>query len=77
MSVGRIRVTIHAVSLLDVNPLGIRSIYVIVFLACSVLSLVWYGYFYCICAFYIVVENDILQRVLRAVTKNGIAESPC
>ena len=71
VSTGKVIVITPPPNLLDVNLLGIRSIYVIVFLACSVLSLVFYGYFYCICAFYIIVKNDILQRVLRAVTKNG------
>ena len=37
----------------------------------SVLSLLFYGYFYCLCLFHIVVDNDILQRVLKSVTKNG------
>ena len=38
---------------------------------CSVLSLSFYGYFYCVCLLHIVIDNDILQRVLRSVTKNG------
>ena len=37
----------------------------------SALSLYFYGYFYCICLLHIVVDNDILQRVLKSVTKNG------
>ena len=57
--------------LLDVNLLGLSTIWVLVFLTCSVLSLIWYGYFYCICALHIIVNNDRLQRVLRAITKNG------
>ena len=40
-------------------------------MACSVLSLAFYGYFYCVCLLYIVIDNDILQRVLKSVTKNG------
>ena len=43
-----------------------------VFLACSVLSLSFYGYFYCVCLLHIVIDNDILQRVLKSVTKNGM-----
>ena len=39
-------------------------------MACSALSLAFYGYFYCICLLYIVIDNDILQRVLKSVTKN-------
>jgi len=37
----------------------------------SILSLAFWGYFYCFCLLYIVVNNDILQRVLRSLTKNG------
>lgn len=55
----------------DVNIFGLQTIYVIVFLCSSVLSLIWYGLFYCLCLLYIVVNNDILQRALRSVTKNG------
>ena len=42
-----------------------------VFLMCSILSLIFDGYFYCICLLHIIVNNDILQRVLKSVTKNG------
>ena len=56
---------------LDVNIFGVTTLYMIVFLACSALSLVFRGYFYCICLLFIIANNDILQRVLRAVTKNG------
>ena len=41
-------------------------------MACSALSLRFYGYFYCVCLLYVVIDNDILQRVLRSVTKNSI-----
>ena len=37
----------------------------------SILSLAFWGYFYCFCLLYIIVKNDILQRVLLSVTKNG------
>ena len=58
---------------LDVNIFGVLTIYMIIFLVCSILSLVYFeGYFYPICLLYIIVNNDILQRVLRAVTKNGM-----
>ena len=40
-------------------------------MACSALSLPFYGYFYCVCLLHIVIDNDILQRVLKSVTKNG------
>ena len=60
-------------TLLDVNIFGLSTIWVLLFLICSLLSLVFLGYFYCICMLHIVFNNDILQRVLRSVTKNGIA----
>ena len=66
------KTTIPKRSLLDVNLPCLSAIWVLVFLVCSALSLYWFGYLYCICALHIVVNNDILQRVLRAVTKNGI-----
>ena len=56
---------------LDVNVFGVMTIYVIVFVICSILSLAYVGFFYPVCLLYIIVNNDILQRVLRAVTKNG------
>ena len=37
----------------------------------SILSLAFWGYFYCFCLLHIIVNNDILQRVLRSITKNG------
>ena len=39
-------------------------------LSWSGLSLAFWGYFYPLCLVHIVVNNDILQRVLRSVTKN-------
>ena len=45
--------------------------YVVLFLLASTLSLAFYGYFYALCLLHIIVNNDILQRVLRAVTQNG------
>ena len=56
----------------DVNIFGVKSIYVVLFLASSALSLKYYGYFYCICLLYIVVNNDILQKTLQSITKNGM-----
>ena len=58
-------------NILDVNILGLNTIWVLLFLICSVLSLLFLGYFYCICMLHIVFNNDILQRVLQSVTKNG------
>ncbi|XP_065894275.1 inositol 1,4,5-trisphosphate-gated calcium channel ITPR1-like isoform X2 [Dysidea avara] len=51
--------------------LGVKTMYHIVFVLCSALSLYFYGYFYCICLFHIVVDSDILQRVLKSITTHG------
>ena len=56
----------------SINIYGLRTVYVVLFLLASILSLAFYGYFYALCLLHIVVNNDILQRVLRAVTKNGV-----
>ena len=55
----------------DVNILGVTTLYVIIFFSSSALSLYLSGYLYCVCLFYIVVNNDILQRALQSITKNG------
>ena len=55
----------------DINLFGLRTIYIVIFLCCSVLSLFSYGLLYSVCLLYIVVNNDILQRALQSVTKNG------
>ncbi len=55
----------------DVPVLGLMTVYVVIFLLCSVLSLAFHGYFYCICLLHVIVNNDILQRVLKSITKNG------
>ena len=55
----------------SINIYGLRTLYVILFLSASILSLAFYGYFYALCLLHIVINNDILQRVLRSVTKNG------
>lgn len=59
----------------SVNLFGATTLYVIIFLASSVLSLAlanlgYIGYFYCLCLLYVIINNDILQRALQSVTKN-------
>ncbi len=51
--------------------MGFTTIYILVFLAASILSLPYFGYFYCLCLLYIIIDNDILQRALQSITKNG------
>ena len=53
------------------SPLSTSSIYHYLLLACSILGLKFYGYFYCFHLFHIVVNNDILIRAVQSVTKNG------
>ena len=54
-----------------INIYGLRTVYTVLFVLASILSLAFYGYFYALCLLHIIVNNDILQRVLRSVTKNG------
>ena len=54
-----------------INIYGVRTVYTVIFLLASILSLAFYGYLYCLCLFYIIVNNDVLLRVLSAVTKHG------
>ena len=56
---------------IDVGIFSVSTIYMVLFLICSILSLAFRGYFYCFCLLFIIVNNDILKRVLRSVTKNG------
>ena len=65
------KIQIPTYSLLDISLPCLTAVWVLVFLICSVLGIVYHGYFYSICALHVVYNNDILQRVLRAVTKNG------
>ena len=37
----------------------------------SVLGLLYYGYFFAYHLFHVIIGNDILNRAIRAVTKNG------
>ena len=58
-----------------INIYGLRTVYMVLFVLASILSLVFYGYFYALCLLHIIVNNDILQRVLRSVTKNGNSQA--
>ncbi|XP_019851941.1 PREDICTED: inositol 1,4,5-trisphosphate receptor type 3-like [Amphimedon queenslandica] len=58
---------------IDVGLFSISTLYMFLFLLSSILSLAFSGYFYCFCLLFIIIDNDILKRVLRSVTKNGIS----
>jgi inositol 1,4,5-triphosphate receptor type 1 len=66
-------ISLPNITCLGVNIFGVSTLYMIILVACSILSLIFRGYFYCLCLLFVVVDNDILKRVLRAVTRNGIA----
>eukprot|EP00050_Salpingoeca_kvevrii_P002520 m.196116 g.196116 ORF g.196116 m.196116 type:complete len:2530 (-) comp10628_c0_seq6:379-7968(-) len=50
---------------------NIAHMYHVGIVGLSLLALIFSGYFYCGHLFHIVVNNDILLRVIRSVTKNG------
>ena len=64
--------TVPRLTCIDVGIFSISTLYMLLFLICSILSLAFRGYFYSFCLLFIIVNNDILKRVLRAVTKNGM-----
>ena len=55
----------------SVNLFGFKTIYLVLFLPVAASPLYCFGYLYCYCFFYIIINNDILQRALQSVTKNG------
>ncbi len=54
----------------SVNIFGFETIYLVLFLPVAASPLYCFGYLYCYCFFYIIINNDILQRALQSVTKN-------
>ena len=54
----------------SVNIFGVHTIFLLILLAIAASPLYCIGYLYCISFLYIIVNNDILQRALQAVTKN-------
>ena len=51
----------------DINVLGVYTIYRLFFLACSILGLLFSGYFYCFCLPYIFIKSELLSHVVKAV----------
>ena len=49
------------------------SLYYFFLMACSVLGVVYHGYTFALCMLHVIHGNDILSRVLQAVTQNGIS----
>ncbi|CAC5372100.1 unnamed protein product [Mytilus coruscus] len=56
---------------LEVKAYGVNSIYYVVFLVFSVLGTAFYGYFFAFHLLHIAVLNQLLKRVIQAVTTNG------
>ena len=54
----------------SVDIFGPKNVYLVGLLAVAVSPLYCIGYIYCITFFYIIIDNDILQRALQSVTKN-------
>lgn len=54
----------------SINIFGVKTIYLILFLAIAVSPFYCFGVLYSISLLYIVIDNDILQRALLSVTKN-------
>ena len=69
----------------SVNILGVKTLYLVSFLVIAASPFYCIGYLYCISFFYIIIDNDILQRALQSVTKNcekmriviAVARSEC
>ncbi|EGD81749.1 hypothetical protein PTSG_02461 [Salpingoeca rosetta] len=55
------------------NIFDMSSFYHVLVVVFSVLGVFFHGYFYCFHLLHVVVGNDILLRVIKSVTKNGIS----
>ena len=55
----------------SVNIFGTKNLYLVGLLAVAISPFYCFGYLYCITFLYIIIDNDILQRALQSVTKNG------
>lgn len=53
------------------SPLSPLSLHHLLLIPFSALGLVFHGYFFCYHLLHVVVGNDLLQRVMQSVTKNG------
>ncbi|XP_070173454.1 inositol 1,4,5-trisphosphate-gated calcium channel ITPR3-like [Littorina saxatilis] len=58
---------------LEVRFFSIITFYYLAFLACSILGTVFWGYFFSFHLLHVVLLNQLLQRVILAVTRNGVS----
>ncbi|KAK3095936.1 hypothetical protein FSP39_021047 [Pinctada imbricata] len=56
---------------LEVQIYSFKTLYYFVFLGCSGMGTYWYGYFFAFHLLHIAVLNQLLKRVIEAVTTNG------
>ena len=58
-------------SYFKVNLLGLRSLYIFLFLFSSVAGILFKGYFYTICLFYMFMNVDVVEFVAVALHRSG------
>jgi len=58
---------------LEMKAYGFKTIYYVIFLACSIAGTVTDGYFFAFHLLHITEMNQLLKRVIQAVTTNGVS----
>ncbi|KAH3809582.1 hypothetical protein DPMN_137955 [Dreissena polymorpha] len=58
---------------LEVKAYGLQTIYFVIFLGCSIAGTITEGYFFAFHLLHITVMNQLLKRVIQAVTTNGLS----
>ena len=58
-------------SCFDINFFDFGPWYRIIFVLCSIISIGTYGYFYCLCLPYIFLNIDVMQDIVKVLTKRG------
>ncbi|OWF37431.1 Inositol 1,4,5-trisphosphate receptor type 3 [Mizuhopecten yessoensis] len=58
---------------LELNIYSVKAMYYVVFVACSILGTIYYGYFFSFHLLHIAELNQLLKRVIQAVTTNGMS----
>ncbi|GFS18906.1 inositol 1,4,5-trisphosphate receptor type 1, partial [Elysia marginata] len=58
---------------LEVKFFSVTTFYYIIFLLCSILGTIFYGYFFSFHLLHMALMNQLLKRVIQAVTRNGVS----
>ena len=58
-------------SCFDIEFFGVGTWYRIIFVLCSIISIGTYGYFYCLCLPYVFLNIDVMQDIVKALTRRG------